>query len=366
MVFLANSIHWLPDVVTSDNYASLHLTKSHFHTRTEETHCEITKLTKQQYNNRTPSIPKENNKNLIFLMTLCSYTRMRRKSHLTSFVSCIHKHDEKDTTCSPRSCAILEPKTKTKNPAFTTEKSGQNNGKFSLLTSLPPTQRFMHQIHPASQSSMLFCSLSASSIHISPFWTQVISLSSELSVSFSAFSSICCNFSYTSRYMTGILTIFVLFTTPSILSVAFVFKIGSLCTTSSGEKEAREEEDQVRVGAAGRGGQARGGMSGVIDNKDGAAEVFNTTALVGRIGEAVEDSCSSSTSVILLFTHVGSSPSLTTSLLVIQGDFRDWGLAILAFIWAWKRLLPLLKYFLPGKQLTLSKASLKPTWAGVC
>ena len=59
--------------------------------------------------------------------------------------------------------------------------------------------------------------------------------------------------------------------------------------------------------------------------------VIDTTALPGRIGEGVEDS-SSSTSVILLFTHVGFSPSLTKSLLVSQGDFLDRGLTILAFI----------------------------------
>ena len=59
--------------------------------------------------------------------------------------------------------------------------------------------------------------------------------------------------------------------------------------------------------------------------------VIDTTALPGRIGEGVEDS-SYSTLVILLFTHVGSSPCLTKSLLVRQGDFLDRVLPILAFI----------------------------------
>ena len=97
------------------------------------------------------------------------------------------------------------------------------------------------------------------------------------------------------------------------------------------------EEDRERVGAAAGGGEARGRTSGVIDTTDGAAGVTDTTALPGRIGEGVEDSSSSSTSVILLFTHVGSSPCLTTSLLVSQGDFLDRGLAILAFIWEGKK-----------------------------
>ena len=44
-------------------------------------------------------------------------------------------------------------------------------------------------------------------------------------------------------------------------------------------KEARGEEDQEKVGVAAGGGRARRGTSGVIDNTDGAARVFNTTAL---------------------------------------------------------------------------------------
>ena len=79
--------------------------------------------------------------------------------------------------------------------------------------------------------------------------------------------------------MTGILTIFVLYSTPSILTVGFVFKIGSLCTTGSVAKEGRVEQDQEKVGVAAGGGRARQGTSGVIDNTDGAARVFNTTAL---------------------------------------------------------------------------------------
>ena len=90
----------------------------------------------------------------------------------------------------------------------------------------------------------------------------------------------------------------------------------------SGGGETRGEEDRERVGAAAEEGEARGRTLGVID----------TTALPGRIGEGVEDSSSSSTSVILLLTHIGSSPSLPKSLLVSQGDFLDRGLAILAFI----------------------------------
>ena len=129
--------------------------------------------------------------------------------------------------------------------------------------------------------------------------------------------------------MTGILTLFVLFAAPLILSVAFLFLIQTLCTTGSGRGETRGEEDRERVGAAAGGGEARGRTSGVIDTTDGAAGVTDTTAPPGRIGERVEDSSSSSTSVILLFTHVGSSPSLTKSPLVSQGDFLDRGLAIL-------------------------------------
>ena len=130
-----------------------------------------------------------------------------------------------------------------------------------------------------------------------------------------------------SRFITRILTLFALFTAPLILSVAFLFLIRTLCTTGSGGEETREEEDRERVGAAAGGGEARGRTSGVT----------HTTALPGRIGEGVEDSSSSSTSVILLFTHVGSSPSLTKSLLVSQGDFLDRGLAILTFIWERKK-----------------------------
>ena len=132
--------------------------------------------------------------------------------------------------------------------------------------------------------------------------------------------------------MTGILTLFVLFATLPILSVAFLLLIGTLCTTGSGGGETRGEEERERVGvAAAGGGEARGRTSGVIDTTDGAAGVTDTTALPGRICEGVED-CSSSTLVILLFTHIGSSPSLTKSLLVSQGDFLDWVLPILAFI----------------------------------
>ena len=83
-------------------------------------------------------------------------------------------------------------------------------------------------------------------------------------------------------------------------------------------------------------GEARGRTSWVIDTTDGAAGVTDTTALPGPIGEGVEDSLSSTT-VILLLTHVGSSPCLTKSLLVSQGDFLDRGLAILAFIWEGKK-----------------------------
>lgn len=67
------------------------------------------------------------------------------------------------------------------------------------------------------------------------------------------------------------------------------------------------------MGAAG-GGEARGRISGVrlaeasLPSTDGVAGVFDTTALPGRTVEGVEDSSSSSTSVILLFTQVGSSP----------------------------------------------------------
>ena len=150
--------------------------------------------------------------------------------------------------------------------------------------------------------------------------------------------------------MTGILTLFVLFAAPPILSVVFLFLIGTLCTAGSGGGETRGEEDQERVGAAAAGGgEARGRTSGVIDTTDGAAGVTDTTALPGRIGEGVEDS-SSGTSVILHFTHVGSSPSLTKSLLVSQGDFLDRGLAILAFIWEGK------KTFVSGARDCLSLA----------
>ena len=133
--------------------------------------------------------------------------------------------------------------------------------------------------------------------------------------------------------------LFVLFAAPSILSVAFLFLIQTLCTTGSGGGETTGEEDRERVGAAAGGGEARGTTSGVID----------TTALPGRIGEGVENSYSSSTSVILLFTHVGSSPSLTKSLLVSQGDFLDQGLAILAFIWDGKKTFTSSQVFFPAK-----------------
>ena len=60
-----------------------------------------------------------------------------------------------------------------------------------------------------------------------------------------------------SRFITGILTLFALFTAPLILSVAFLFLIRTLCTTGSGGGETRGEEDRERVGAAAGGGEAR-------------------------------------------------------------------------------------------------------------
>ena len=149
--------------------------------------------------------------------------------------------------------------------------------------------------------------------------------------------------------MTGILTLFVLFAAPPSHSVAFLFLFGTLCTTALGGGETKGEEDQQRVGAAAAGGgQARGRTSGVINTTDGAVGVTDTTALPVRIGEGVEDS-SSSTSVILLFTQVGSSPSLTNSLLVIQGDFLDRGLTILAFIWEGKKTFASFQVFFSAK-----------------
>ena len=96
-------------------------------------------------------------------------------------------------------------------------------------------------------------------------------------------------------------------------------------------------------------GEVRGGTSSVIDTTDGAAGVTATTALPGRISAAVEDSCSSFTFVILLCTHIGSSPSLTKSLLVRQGDFLDWGLIILAFIWEGKKTFSYSQVFFSAK-----------------
>ena len=133
--------------------------------------------------------------------------------------------------------------------------------------------------------------------------------------------------------------LFILFAAPSILSVAFLFMIQTLCTTGSGGGETGGEEDRERVGAAAGGGEARGRTSGVTD----------TTALPGRIGEGVEHSSSFSPSVILLFTHIGSSPSLTKSLLVSQGDLLDQGLAILAFIWEGKKTFAFSQVFFSAK-----------------
>ena len=133
------------------------------------------------------------------------------------------------------------------------------------------------------------------------------------------------------------MSLFVLLAPPPILYVAFLFWIGTLCITSLGGGETTGEEARERVGAPAGGGEARGRTSGVIDTTDGAAGVIDITALPGRIGEGVEDSSSSSTVVILLSTHVGSSPSLTKSPLVSKGDFLAQGLGILPFIWAGKK-----------------------------
>ena len=70
-----------------------------------------------------------------FLMTLCSYTRTRFDSHLTSSASHMHVQDDKDTIRSPRTSAILGPKKKQKNQAFykgnKKNKKNKNKGKFS-------------------------------------------------------------------------------------------------------------------------------------------------------------------------------------------------------------------------------------------
>ena len=106
----------------------------------------MTQLPKQQYNNRTPSAPKEKKKKRFFLMTLCLYTHTRIESYLTSSASCTHVQDNKDTIRSPKSSAILGPKKKKKSSIYKGKK--KNKGKF--FSFYPITQR---STPPALESS---------------------------------------------------------------------------------------------------------------------------------------------------------------------------------------------------------------------
>ena len=119
-----------------------------------------------------------------FLITLCSYTRTRFESHLTSSASRTHVQDDKDTIRSPRSSAILGPKKTKKSSIYKGNKKNKKKKTKKTKTKesflfLPPYSRLnasCTRVILLSQSSMLFSSPSASFIHINPFLTQGISL----------------------------------------------------------------------------------------------------------------------------------------------------------------------------------------------
>ena len=88
-------------------------------------------------------------------MTLCSDTRTRFESHLTSSASRTHVQDDKDTIRSPRSSAILGPKKKKKKISSITKEIKKTKKNTCFLITLCWYTRTRFQSHLTSSASRM-------------------------------------------------------------------------------------------------------------------------------------------------------------------------------------------------------------------